>query len=48
MTEVYSVAGGTMFGDLFGASPDAVMRRLYQHMKDGKLRRQLEQAGQNI
>jgi hypothetical protein len=48
ITKAHSVAGETKFRHDFGASPDAVVRRLHKKMKDGKRRRQLEQAGKNI
>jgi hypothetical protein len=42
--EAYDVTDRNKFRDVFGASPDAVTRRLYKKMKDGKRLRQLEQA----
>ena len=48
MSQMYDAAGGKDFGDRFGLSVNAVTHRLCQHLKNGKLRRQLEQAAQNI
>jgi hypothetical protein len=47
MKDVERVAGRKVFSEKFGASVNSVTRRLYQKMKDGKRRRQLEQAGKD-
>ena len=48
LSDVHNYEGATVFRDKFGQSVELATRRLYRKNKDGKRRRQLEQAAADL